>query len=248
MAEKVAYVTGGNAGIGLASVLAFAERGCDVAIFSRRAEENDKAKAKVEALGRRCVTFAGDVTDEAFVASSIEQTAAELGRLDYAFNNAGVEEVPTPLHEQSSDEFRKIIDVNVFGVWVCMKYQIPKMLETGGGAIVNNGSVASLIGMAGVPVYVASKHAVLGLTRAAALEQAQQGVRINAVCPGAVRTDLYDRFIGGNAEMEKAIDAMHPMGRSGKPDEIASAVAWLCLDATWTTGQAMTVDGGFTAQ
>ncbi len=248
MSEKVVFITGGNAGIGLATAIKFAESGCHVSIFSRRDDANAAAKTKVEACGVKCVTFAGDVTNESDVSAAIDKTCSELGRLDYAFNNAGVEQVPTPLPEQSDDDYRRIIDVNVKGVWLCMQQQIPRMLEGGGGSIVNTGSVASIIGMANIPLYIASKHAVLGLTRAVALEYAQQSIRVNAVCPGAVKTDLYDRFTGKNPEMEQAIEGMHPMGRSGTPDEVASAVYWLCNDATWTTGQAITLDGGFTVQ
>ncbi len=248
MSEKVVFITGGNAGIGLATAVKFAEAGCHVAIFSRRADANAKAQAKVEACGVKCVTFAGDVTSESDIAAAIDNTCSTLGRLDYAFNNAGVEQAPTPLPDQSEDDYRRIIDVNVKGVWLCMQHQIPRMLETGGGAIVNTGSVASVIGMANIPLYIASKHAVLGLTRAVALEYAQQNIRVNTVCPGAVKTALYDRFTGKNPEMEQAIEAMHPMGRSGTPEEVASAVYWLCSEATWTTGQAITLDGGFTVQ
>jgi len=248
MSERVLYVTGGNAGIGLATALKFAESGCHVSIFSRREEANASARAAIEAHGVKCVTFAGDVASATDVAAAIDKTCSQLGRLDYAFNNAGVEQVPTPLTEQTEEDYRRIMDVNVKGVWLCMQHEIPRMLESGGGTIVNTGSVASLIGMANIPVYIASKHAVLGLTRAVALEYATQNIRINAVCPGAVKTALYDRFIGDSAEMEQAIEAMHPMGRSGDPEEIASAVYWLCHEATWTTGQAITLDGGFTVQ
>ena len=248
MSQRVAFVTGGNAGIGLAAAIKFAEHGCQVSVFSRREKSNAKAKAAVEAHGVRCVTFAGDVTNESDVVAAIQQTRDEFGRLDYAFNNAGVEQVPTPLAEQTDEDYRRIIDINVKGVWLCMKHEIPHMLESGGGSIVNTGSVSSLVGMAAIPLYVASKHAVLGLTRAVALEYATQHVRVNAVCPAAVKTALYDRFTGNDPEMEQAIEGMHPMGRSGTPEEIASAVYWLCAEATWTTGQAITVDGGFTVQ
>lgn len=248
MSENVVFITGGNAGIGLATALMFAESGCHVSIFSRRENANAEAKAKVEACGVQCLTFAGNVTNESDISTAINTTCSKLGRLDYAFNNAGVEQVPTPLPEQSHEDYHRIIDVNVKGVWLCMQHQIPRMLESGGGAIVNTGSVASIIGMANIPLYIASKHAVLGLTRAVALEYAQQKIRVNAVCPGAVKTDLYDRFTGKNPDMEQSIEGMHPMGRSGTPDEVASAVYWLCNDATWTTGQAITLDGGFTVQ
>jgi len=248
MSESVAFITGGNAGIGLASAIAFAKGGTDVAIMSRRAEQNEQAKQQVEAVGAKCVTFVGDVTREADILAALDGTISELGRLDYAFNNAGVEEVMGTFTDGTDEAFQKIMDINVKGVWLCMKHQISRMLESGGGAIVNTGSVASHIGMAGVPVYIASKHAVLGLTKAVALEYAQQNVRINCVCPAAVKTDLYDRFTGQSEEVSQAIESMHPMGRSGSPEEVASAVVWLCKEATWSTGSSLIVDGGYTAQ
>lgn len=244
--ERVVFITGGNAGIGLATAVAFAKRGVDVAIMGRRDEANHEAKSRIDAEGARCITFAGDVRNEGDIASAIDATVGAFGRLDYAFNNAGVEQVPTPLPDQTDEDYRRIIDVNVGGVWCCLKHEVPAMLESGGGAIVNTSSVAGRIGMGQVPLYVAAKHAVLGLTKAVALEYATQNVRINAICPGAVKTDLYDRFTGEDPEMEKAIEGMHPMGRSGAPEEVASAVVWLCEEATWTTGQAITMDGGFT--
>jgi len=246
MGKQVIFVTGGNDGIGLATAIKFADEGCDVAIMGRRTEQNEVARKKVEASGAKCLTITGDVTIEADVKAAIEQTVDTFGRLDFAFNNAGVEEIPTPASEQSDEAYQGVMDVNVKGVWLCMKYQIPKMLEAGGGSIVNTSSVAGLIGMAQVPVYVAAKHAVMGLTKSVALEYARQGIRVNAVCPAAVHTDLYERFTGGNKEMEDMLENMHPMGRSGRPEVVASGVYYLCKDATWTTGQGLTMDGGFT--
>jgi NAD(P)-dependent dehydrogenase (short-subunit alcohol dehydrogenase family) len=246
MKKKTIIITGGNAGIGLATALLFARNGVNVAIIGRRAKENGMARAQVEAAGAQCLDFAGDVTDEAFLRASVNQTAETFGGLHYAFNNAGVEQVPTALSDQTIDDYRRIIDVNVMGVWLAMREEIPLIQRSGGGCIVNTASVAGLVGMAGIPLYIAAKHAVLGLTKSVALEYAKHGVRVNAVCPGAVRTDLYDRFTGKNPEMEKAIEGMHPMGRSGTPEEVASAVLYLCRDATWTTGQGVVMDGGFT--
>lgn len=247
MSNSVIFITGGNAGIGLATAVKFAESGCDVSIFSRRSEENEKARALVEAHGVRCVTYAGDVTRADDVSSAIDRTCQELGRLDYAFNNAGVDQQHSPLTEQTDEDYRRIIDTNVKGVWLCMQQQIPRMLEQGGGAIVNTGSVTSLVGSMQMPLYVASKHAVLGLTRAVALEYARRNIRINVVCPAVVDTAMFRRFAEGNPEMEANVQAMHPMGRLGTPEEIASAVYWLCTEGGWTTGQAITIDGGFTA-
>ena len=246
MKDQVIFITGGNAGIGLATALTFAKEGANVALMSRRIEQNQVAKKLIEAEGVKCLTFAGDVTQDSDVKSAINTTFDTFGKLNFAFNNAGVEQVPSPLPEQTNEDYHKIIDINVKGVWLCMKYEIPKMLASGGGSIVNTASVAGLIGMAQIPLYIASKHAVIGLTKSVALEYATQNIRVNAVCPGAVKTDLYDRFTGKNSEMEQAVENMHPMGRSGTPEEVASGVVYLCKDATWTTGQALAMDGGFT--
>jgi NAD(P)-dependent dehydrogenase (short-subunit alcohol dehydrogenase family) len=246
MKDKTILITGGNSGIGLATALLFAREGAHVAIVGRRAEQNQAAKKQIEAAGGRCLDFAGDVTDETFLRTSVAKTAEAFGGLHYAFNNAGVEQVPGPLEKQTVEDYRRIMDINVMGVWLAMREEIPVIQRSGGGCVVNTSSVAGLIGMAGVPLYIASKHAVIGLTKSVALEYAKLGVRVNAVCPGAVRTDLFERFTGKNPEMEKAIEAMHPMGRSGSAGEVASAVLYLCRDATWTTGQAIVMDGGLT--
>ena len=246
MTEKTIFITGGNAGIGLATAELFARNGTNVAIVGRRPEENASAVQQIQAAGGRCISLAGDVTDEAFIRHAVKATAEEFGGLHFAFNNAGVEQVPTPLPEQTIADYRRIIDVNVMGVWMAMREEIPVILQSGGGCVVNTSSVAGHIGFAQIPIYIAAKHAVIGLTKAVALEYAKEGVRVNAVCPGAVKTDLYDRFTGNNKEMEEAIEAMHPMGRSGTPEEVASAVLYLCRDATWTTGQSLIMDGGFT--
>jgi NAD(P)-dependent dehydrogenase (short-subunit alcohol dehydrogenase family) len=246
MTNKTILITGGNAGLGLATARLFSKQGANVAIVGRRAEQNRAARKLIEAEGGKCLDFAGDVTDEKFIRATVAKTAEAFGGLHYAFNNAGVEQVPGPLSEQTVADYRRIMDVNVMGVWLCMREEVPAVKRSGGGCIVNTASVGGLIGMAGVPLYVAAKHAVLGLTKCVALEYAKEGVRVNAVCPGAVHTDLYDRFTGKNPEMEKAIEGMHPMGRSGSPEEVASAVLYLCRDATWTTGQGLVMDGGFT--
>ncbi|QQL44556.1 SDR family NAD(P)-dependent oxidoreductase [Sulfuriroseicoccus oceanibius] len=248
MSNQTILITGGNAGIGLATAKLFASNGYNVAIIGRRAEQNESAAVAIKEIGASCLPLTGDVTDETFIRDAVARTKSEFGGLHHVFNNAGVEQVPSPLPDQTIDDYRKIIDVNVMGVWLVMRETIPTIIESGGGCVVNTSSVAGLIGMVQIPLYIAAKHAVIGLTKAVALEYAQQGVRINAVCPGAVQTDLYDRFTGKNAEMEQAIEAMHPMGRSGTPEEVASAVLYLCRDATWTTGQSIVMDGGFTAQ
>ena len=246
MNGKVIFITGGNDGIGLATALMFAKNGCNVAIMSRRAEKNTDAQHQVKAVGVKCLSFAGDVTNDADVQNAVEDTFTAFGRLDYAFNNAGVEQRYVSLTEQTDADYQQVMDVNVKGVWLCMKHQIPKILASGGGAVVNNSSVAGLIGMKQGTLYTAAKHAVMGLTKSAGLEFAQQGVRVNAVCPGIVQTEMYDRFSSGEQGIIDYVESMHPMGRTGRPEEVASAVYYLCKDATWTTGQGLAIDGGLT--
>ena len=246
MKGKVAFITGGNAGIGLAAALAFAREGSNVAIFSRRETENKEAQSRIEAEGVRCFAFHGDITQESQVIQALSETVEKLGGLHFAFNNAGVEQAPTPLQEQSEEDYQRIMDVNVKGVWLCMKHQAPLIYQSGGGCIVNNSSIMGHIAFPQIPLYCASKHAVLGLTKAVALEYAQQKVRVNAVCPGSVKTDMINRFTLEEPEKEAFIDSLHPMGRMGTPEEVSSAVIYLCRDATWTTGQSLIMDGGAT--
>ncbi|MBV9389559.1 MAG: SDR family oxidoreductase [Chroococcidiopsidaceae cyanobacterium CP_BM_ER_R8_30] len=246
---KVALVTGGSSGIGRASAIAFAQKGASVVVASRRAEEGEETVKLVKEAGSDGFFVKTDVTQAADVETMVEQTIRRYGRLDYAFNNAGIEQTPSPLVEQTEETFDQIIDINVKGVWLSMKYQIPQMLKNGGGAIVNMSSIAGLVGMAGVPIYVASKHAVVGLTKSVALEYAKQGIRINAVSPGAIETDMFDRFVKDNPQVREQMMTMHPIGRTGKSEEIANAVVWFCSDeAAFVTGQILALDGGYTAQ
>jgi len=245
---KVAIVTGGSSGIGRASAIAFAREGAKVVIASRREDQGEETVRLVKEAGSDGFFVKTDVAKAADVSAMVEKTVQQYGRLDYAFNNAGIEEAPTPLVDQTEEMFDQIVNINIKGVWLSMKYQIPQMLKNGGGAIVNTSSVGGLIGVPGVPVYVASKHAVLGLTKSAALEYAKQGIRINAVSPGGIETELFERF-ASDPQFREQMEAAHPVGRIGKPEEIASAVLWLCSDgASFVTGQTLTVDGGFTAQ
>ncbi|HEY9742144.1 MAG TPA: SDR family oxidoreductase [Coleofasciculaceae cyanobacterium] len=245
---KVAIITGGSSGIGRATAIAFAREGAKVAIASRREEEGEETVRLVKEAGSDGFFIKTDVAKAADVSAMVEKTVQQYGSLDYAFNNAGIEEAPTSLVEQTEETFDRIVNINIKGVWLSMKYQIPQMLKNGGGVIVNTSSVGGLIGVPGVPIYVASKHAVLGLTKSAALEYAKQGIRINAVSPGAIETEMFDRF-ADDPQMRGQMAAAHPVGRVGKAEEIASAVLWLCSDgASFVTGQTLTVDGGFTAQ
>lgn len=251
MEDKVALVTGGGSGIGRASALAFAGAGAKVVVSGRREKEGFETVALIRKDGGQGMFIKADVSNEAEVKALLAQSLSAYGRLDAAFNNAGVEgEVGKQTHEQSVANYRTVMDINVLGVLLAMKHEIGALLKNGGGAIVNNASVGGLIGFPGVSVYVASKHAVLGLTKTAALEYAKQGIRVNAVSPGGIETPMLDRFTGGpGTDFFNQLAGMHPVGRLGRPEEIAEAVLWLCSDkASFVTGLSLTADGGWTAQ
>ena len=244
---KVAIVTGGSFGIGRATAIAFADRGAKVAIVDYI--EDNETLNHIQAAGGEAIFVKCDVSKGADVKAMIEKVMAAYGRLDYAFNNAGIEGASAPTHECTEENWERTIGVNLKGVWLCMKYEIQQMLKQGKGAIVNCASIAGLVGFQGLPVYVASKHGVVGLTKTAALEYAKSGIRVNAVCPGVIKTNMVDRITGREKEVEKQFEDMEPVGRMGQPEEVAEAVIWLCSDAaSFVTGDAMAVDGGWTAQ
>lgn len=245
--NKVALVTGGSSGIGRATALAFARKGAKVVIADWM--ENQETMDLIENLGGEAIFVKCDVSKASDVKALIEKTIATFGRLDFAYNNAGIEGIQAPVQDCTEENWDKTIGVNLKGIWLCMKYEIPEMLKKSKGIIVNCSSVAGLVGFQNSPAYVASKHGVIGLTKTAALENAKLGIRINAVCPGIIKTPMIDRVTGNKKEVEQQFAGMEPVGRFGQPEEIACAVIWLCSDeASFVTGIAMPVDGGFVAQ
>lgn len=245
--NQVVVVTGGSFGIGRATAIAFAKKGAKVVIADWI--ENEETMDLIEKYGGEAIFVKCDVSNRADVKALIDKTIDTFGRLDFAFNNAGIEGISAIVQECSEENWDKTIGVNLKGIWLCMKYEIPEMLKNGKGAIVNCSSVAGLIGYSGLPAYVASKHGVLGLTKTAALECAKKGIRINAVCPGVIQTPMIDRLTRKKKETIEQFMNLEPVGRFGFPEEIANAVLWLCSDeASFVTGIAMPVDGGFVAQ
>lgn len=245
---KVALVTGGTSGIGKATAIAFARAGAKVVLSGRREKEGAAVVAEIERLGGAAAFVRADVAVEADVKAMVDFAVATYGRLDVAFNNAGVEWMG-PLEQATEAEYRRVFDINVWGVLNSMRHEIPAMLRTGGGAIVNTSSIAGHVGMAQVSIYIASKHAVEGFTKAVALEFAKQNIRVNAVAPAVIATDMVDRFAGKEGEMREYLKTLHPVGREGSSEEVAAAVLYLCSDAaTFTTGVSLPVDGGFLAQ
>jgi NAD(P)-dependent dehydrogenase (short-subunit alcohol dehydrogenase family) len=247
--NKVALITGGGSGIGRATALAFAREGAKVVVADIVVEGGEETVRQIKAAGGEAIFVKTDVAKGAEVVALIKKTVETYGRLDCAFNNAGIEGTIALTAESSEDNWDRVIAVNLKGVWLCLKHEIPQMLKQGGGAIVNTASVAGLVGGAGASAYVASKHGVNGLTKTAALEYAKHGIRVNAVCPGVIRTPMLERAFASNLQLMEAMAAMEPIGRMAAPEEVAEAVVWLCSDAaSFVTGLPMAVDGGWVAQ
>jgi NAD(P)-dependent dehydrogenase (short-subunit alcohol dehydrogenase family) len=245
---KTALITGGTSGIGKATAIAFAAAGAKVVLTGRREKEGNQVVAEIERSGGIAAFFRADFSKEAEVKAAVDFVVATFGRLDVAFNNAGLESV-VPLSEVTEEKYRAVFDINVWGVLSAMKHEVAAMLKTGGGAIVNTSSTFGHVGAAQVTIYVGSKHAVEGITKCVALEFAKQNIRVNTISPAAIETDMIDRFAGKEGAAREALIAMHPVGRLGKSEEIAAAVLYLCSDAAkFTTGTSLKVDGGWLAQ
>ena len=244
--SKVALVTGGNSGIGRAIALAFGEQGAKVMVAARRVADGEETVSMIRDVGGEAKFVQTDVAKSEEVQAMVETCVNEYGQLDIAVNNAGIEGTPmVPTADYEEAVWRQVIDVNLTGVFLCMKYEIPNMLSRGQGCIVNMSSVAGLIGGRFGAAYYASKHGVIGATKAAAVEYADQGIRINAVCPAIIETPMVERAFDGDEEMRDRFRAIHPVGRFGTPEEVASATLWLCSEgAAFTIGHALAVDGG----
>ncbi len=245
--NKVALVTGGTSGIGKATAIALAAAGAKVVLSGRREPEGNAVVAEITAAGDTASFFKADASVESEIAALVAFTVEKYGRLDLAFNNAGVE-LAAPVSDATYADYQRVFDLNVWGVLASMKHEIPALLAAGGGAIVNTSSALGLIGMPGVSIYTASKHAVEGLSKAAALEVAKQKIRVNTVAPAVIETEMFNRF-ADSSEKREYMAAMHPVGHFGQPDDIARAVLYLLDPAnTFLTGTHLVVDGGLTAQ
>jgi NAD(P)-dependent dehydrogenase (short-subunit alcohol dehydrogenase family) len=246
---KIALVTGGGGGIGRATSLAYAREGAKVAVVDINGAAAREVAEAIKAVQGDAIAVETDVSRSDQVAAMVEQVVAHFGRLDIAFNNAGIDIEHEPLAKTSEEMFDKLMSINVKGVWLCMKFEIEQMLKQGGGAIVNTSSIGGLIGAPRQPIYGATKHAVLGMTKAAAVEYGRKGIRINAVCPGIIRTEMTERAIAREPRRQAYIEQAHPIGRMGEAEDIARSVVFLSSDdAAFIIGHSLAVDGGFTAR
>ena len=245
--SKVALVTGGSSGMGRATALIFAREGAKVVVADMNSEGGEDTVSMIKGAGGEAIFVHADVSSADDVEAMVNKAVETYGRLDCAHNNAGIEgTVGLRTHEYPEDAWGQLMGVNLKGVWLCLRYEIPQMLRQGGGAIVNTSSAAGLVGMRGASAYAATKHGVAGLTKTAALEYAPSGIRVNAVCPGFIHTPMFDRLNVNNPRGEEQAKAMEPIGRLGAPEEVAEVVVWLCSDAaSFVTGNVMPVDAGF---
>lgn len=247
--DKVVLITGATAGIGRAAAQAFAREGAKLLVTGRNRGAGESLVAELRAQGTEVEFVPGDASLEAVNQGWVEAAVKRFGRLDVAVNNAGTEGELGPISEQTEANYDRVFDINVKGLVFALKHQVPALTRNGGGAIVNVSSIAGSIGMAGASVYAASKHAVNGLTRAVAVETARSGVRVNAVAPGSIATEMLERFTGGSKDVQAGLAGAHPVGRLGRVEEIAQAMLYLASDdARFTTGSVLAVDGGYTAQ
>lgn len=241
---KVAFVTGAGGGIGRAAAELFAARGASVAAVDVKSDICAETVARITKAGGKAIALTADLTSEDAVSTAIKRCVTELGGLHCAFNNAGVNSPQFAFHEMDKAEWDRMIAINLTSVFLCMKHEIAHMLTAGSGAIVNTASGAGIVSAAGLPHYTAAKHGVLGLVKVAAQEYARRGIRVNAICPGVTDTPMMQAYIRGNTELEAAMNATLPMGRMGRPDEMAQAAVWLCSDAaSFVSGESMMVDG-----
>ncbi|HVC44019.1 MAG TPA: glucose 1-dehydrogenase [Candidatus Binataceae bacterium] len=249
VAGKVALITGGSSGIGRAAAMLFGREGAKVMVADYNAEGGERTAKAIREAGGVAAFHAADVSLPHDVEALIAKVVETYGRIDCAFNNAGIEGQMANTAECTIENWNRVIAIDLTSVFLCMKYELAQMVKTGGGSIVNTASVAGLLGLASAPAYVAAKHGVAGLTKTAALEFAQKGIRVNAVCPGFIRTPMVERVLDRGVFSEEQIFAAEPMHRMGKPEEIAESVLWLCSDASsFVTGLPMPVDGGYAAQ
>ena len=246
---KVALVTGAASGIGAASALAFAEAGARVAACDRDLGGAEGTAKLIREAGGEACAVAVDVTDAGQVEAMVQTVVATFGRLDCAHNNAGVTGASAPTADYDRSQWDLVLAVNLTGVFLCLQQELAAMLRSGGGSIVNTASFSGLVAVPRIPAYVASKHGVIGLTKAAAVEYGRKGIRVNAVCPGSTRTPMVEGFSGGDAAVQEAMAAASPMRRLAEPEEIARTVVWLCSDeASFVNGHALAVDGGAVIQ